>query len=107
MKRVVMLTVMMSFVLALSAMAQTNGNGNGTMNQFNHRYQYLNDADGDGIPNGQDPDYVRPTCDSTGIGSRYQWGHRFANTIREGVGSTMDSVHGLWIRLRERLRIDQ
>ena len=108
MKRILMLAVMMSFVLALSAMAQTNGNGNnGQQNQYTHRLLNLQDADGDGIPNGQDPDYTRQTCDSTGTGNHYNWGYRFTKLIGDGVGTTITHVDGLWIRLRDRLRIDQ
>ena len=108
MKRVLMFALLLSFALVMSASAQSNGNGNtGVPNNFNHQYLYLQDADGDGIPNCQDPDYVRPVCDSTRIGDRYTWGHRFANTVRDGVGSTVDHLNGLMIRLRDRIRTKQ
>jgi hypothetical protein len=41
--------------------------GDGTGNAFAYFYQWLRDSDGDGVPNGLDPDWVRPE-DGTGYG---------------------------------------
>jgi hypothetical protein len=66
----------------------TDQNANGTCDRWEHRYEYekgskaldpqrgfQRDADGDGIPNGQDEDYVRPR-DGTG----YQGKERSGDT---------------------------
>jgi len=50
-----------------SVMARSNSECTGGGNFFKYIYQWLRDNDGDGIPNGLDPDYIKPE-DGTGYG---------------------------------------
>lgn len=70
------------------------GNGFGFVDENGDGYNDLApDADGDGIPNGLDPDYVRP-LDGTGyqfthgrpIDWFFGWGHGNENGMRYGPG---------------------
>lgn len=67
MSRIVLIVAAFAFVMTLGAVqasADTNGRG--------HCFNWFRDADGDGIPNGLDEDWVRPK-DGTG----YRLGHEF------------------------------
>lgn len=51
------------------------------------------DADGDGIPNGLDPDYVKPE-DGTGLMNR--WAHRYGELFRRYFGEdVIASMNGM------------
>ncbi|UCF05873.1 MAG: hypothetical protein JSV33_02210 [bacterium] len=65
--------------------------GDGTGNAFAYFYQWLRDSDGDGVPNGLDPDWVRPE-DGTGYGRQ------------NGGGDGCDDCEGAYVRDRDRDR---
>lgn len=70
MRKMITAAVVLVAVLALgvpSVMA-ANGNGGSEKGPFEFLYKWLRDADGDGIPNCLDPDYVRPQ-DGSGFGN--------------------------------------
>jgi hypothetical protein len=58
--------VLALFILASPPVMAGNGNGSSNIILY-HFFQWLRDADGDGIPNCLDPDYVPPK-DGTGYG---------------------------------------
>ncbi len=91
------LTLIFSLVLALSfyftsldATAQTKVkksgkafvdlNGDGICDNFQTGYGF--DNDGDGIPNGQDPDYVKPM---DGSGKKFMHGNMSKNNVGKGA----------------------
>lgn len=110
MKRITLITLLAALMtlLAVAANAQdpaTNpGNGNGVggfIDEDGDGYNDLApDADGDGIPNGQDEDYVRPE-DGTGLqhafGFLYKWGkvEEFAGHCfgRDGAAAGMGNSY--------------
>ena len=82
-----LLTLLLAGILAAGAYAQTGpGNGNGVCEFIDEDGDGFNDlapdADGDGIPNGMDPDYVRP---EDGSGNQYGWG-RYAKMMSQLFG---------------------
>lgn len=91
MTRTLILTaLMLTLGLALTAAAQDIdgiGNGNGVCQFIDEDGDGFNDlapdADGDGIPNGLDPDYVRPE-DCDGDGNAYQGANQGGAMGRHG-----------------------
>ena len=85
MKRILSLTTMLAVLALLSmynsdtAYAQTAGNQFGKAAAFQHGPF---DDDGDGIPNGQDPDYVKPMD-----GSGRQFGKMNGGATMNGKGN--------------------
>jgi hypothetical protein len=84
---------------------------------FGHGFAWFNDDDGDGIPNGQDPDWIRP-LDGSGYKFRHGLGvtvmprsgpaasgntyqHRFQYRHKSGAGTCI-GTNPLQIRLRLR-----
>jgi len=93
MKRITLLTFIAALLLVLApaAYAQDFGPGNGTGNGecrfidedgdgFN---DLAPDADGDGIPNGLDPDYVKP---GDGTGNQFKWAYAYGELFRRMFG---------------------
>jgi len=85
-----LITLMLVLGLALTAAAQDVdgiGNGNGICQFIDEDGDGFNDlapdADGDGIPNGLDPDYVRPE-DCEGDGNADQGGNQGGAMARRG-----------------------
>ncbi len=98
------LTLIFSLVLALSfyftsldVPAQTKVNksgkafvdlnGDGICDNFQTGYGF--DNDGDGIPNGQDPDYVKPM---DGSGKKFMHGNMSKNNVGKGAFGTGDGT---------------
>ena len=107
MKRIILLATLIAMIslLAASASAQDtdpvtdpthgSGNGHGICQFIDENGDGFNDlapdADGDGIPNGLDPDYVRP---QDGTGNQYKWGFLF-DVFGQGFGAlTLQSNEG-------------
>lgn len=101
----ILLAVVLTALLAAGASAQDNGsgdrNGAGLCRFIDEDGDGFNDlapdADGDGIPNGLDPDYVKPE-DGTGLMNRLV--HRYGELFRRYLGddafaamSEMDGNH--------------
>jgi len=93
MKRVNLMTLSAALllVLATGAYAQDFGPGNGTgtgecqfIDEDGDGFNDLApDADGDGIPNGLDPDYVKP---ADGTGNQFKWAHAYGELFRRVFG---------------------
>ncbi len=69
MSRIVFLVVVFALALAIGVPPASAGTGNGNANNF----AWFRDADGDGIPNGLDDDWVRPQ-DGTGYMLKHGFG---------------------------------
>lgn len=88
---ILLLAIMLTALLAVGANAQDfgpgNGEGNGVCQFVDEDGDGFNDlapdADGDGIPNGLDPDYVKPE-DGTGMMNR--WAHQYGKLFRHYFG---------------------
>lgn len=83
-------------ILMLSAgfaMAQGFGDGDGVCNFVDEDGDGYNDlapdADGDGIPNGQDPDYVKP---EDGAGNQFKYGQASEEALKN-LGVVMGVAH--------------
>lgn len=91
-----LLAILLTALLAVGANAQDfgPGNGNGVCQFVDEDGDGFNDlapdADGDGIPNGLDPDYVKPE-DGTGMMNR--WAHQYGKLFRHYFGE--DVVAGM------------
>lgn len=86
MKRILSLTLALAVIALLSALNSDNASAQNNGNQFGKGAagQCLQlDDDGDGIPNGKDPDFVKPK-DGTG--------NRFGNA--QGAANTMNGKGG-------------
>lgn len=72
------------------------GDGSGTCNFVDEDGDGFNDLapdhDGDGIPNGLDPDWVKPE-DGTGLQNKYQWGKNSDAESMKGFGQGLGFVH--------------
>ncbi|HPF69108.1 MAG TPA: hypothetical protein PLQ13_00440 [Candidatus Krumholzibacteria bacterium] len=86
-------------ILMLSAgfaAAQGFGPGDGTCNFIDEDGDGYNDlapdADGDGIPNGLDPDYVKPE-DGTGSQMKHQYG-KASDELAKSFGAAMGAARG-------------
>jgi hypothetical protein len=75
------------------AVAQGFGDGDGICNFVDEDGDGYNDlapdADGDGIPNGQDPDYVKP---EDGTGNQYKYGQASEEMLKN-LGTVMGIAH--------------
>ncbi len=88
------LTAALILVTATAANAQDfgpgNGNGTGECQFIDEDGDGFNDlapdADGDGIPNGQDPDYVKP---GDGTGNQHKWAQANGNLWTKKFGEDM------------------
>ncbi|MEN8006702.1 MAG: hypothetical protein ABFS42_06770 [Candidatus Krumholzibacteriota bacterium] len=86
-----LLAILLTALLAVGANAQDfgpgNGDGNGVCRFIDEDGDGFNDlapdADGDGIPNGLDPDYVKPE-DGTGLMNR--WARKYGELFRKYFG---------------------
>ncbi len=97
---IILLAILLTALLAVGANAQDNGPGNGDgmcrfIDEDGDGFNDLApDADGDGIPNGLDPDYVKPE-DGTGLMNR--WVHKYGELFRryfgEDVIGAMNGYH--------------
>ena len=87
----ILLTLLLTALLAVGANAQDfgpgNGDGTGVCRFIDEDGDGFNDlapdADGDGIPNGLDPDYVKPE-DGTGLMNR--WAHKYGELFSRYFG---------------------
>ena len=81
---------------AVALMAPSASAGSG----FGHGFAWVNDADGDGIPNGQDPDWVPPRD-----GSGYKLRNGFGTTTpRVGPKARSGNPACTSVQIRQRLR---
>jgi len=87
----ILLVILLTALLAAGANAQDNGPGDGDgagmcrfIDEDGDGFNDLApDADGDGIPNGLDPDYVKPE-DGSGLMNR--WMHKYGELFRRYLG---------------------
>lgn len=105
MKRILVFAGLVLLVSAVGASAQNSGDGqqNGTPNgPFTYMYQYVlqQDADGDGIPNGQDEDWEGVKAKSEELQPRYSWVHRVAIMIKTRANATVEEFGEFLRRLR-------
>jgi len=99
-------TLILVFIVAFTfgAVAANAGNGDAKGNLFHNFYQWMADDDGDGIPNGQDEDWMGP-----GDGTGYQHQNETANSFGESIRTQLQQKQqtkteaGILTRLRERL----
>ena len=99
---ILLMAILLTALLAVGANAQDggprNGEGNGVCQFIDEDGDGFNDlapdADGDGIPNGLDPDYVKPE-DGSGLMNRYahQYGELFRRYFGEDVVAGEDGLH--------------
>jgi len=117
MQRILIIVAVALAAVALIVPAASAGSGNG------YGYVWLRDDDGDGIPNGQDPDWIRPE-DGTGYQMKYGFGpfiatplftmgpagnifsyaYLYQNRIRDRKHDGEGTPAGDLLRLRLRLR---
>jgi hypothetical protein len=82
-------------VFAAAANAQDFGPGQGTgtcqfIDEDGDGFNDLApDTDGDGIPNGLDPDYVKP---EDGTGSQFKWAHAYGELFKRMFGQDVSKV---------------
>ena len=99
------LTIMISLaaltiLFAAAAQAQDfgPGQGNGVCQFIDEDGDGFNDlapdADGDGIPNGMDPDYVKPE-DGTGSGNQYKWAYAYGELVKQMFGQAEQKAMGV------------
>ncbi len=99
MKTTSLITALLALILftAVGASAQDfgPGSGNGECQFIDEDGDGFNDlapdADGDGIPNGLDPDYVKPEDGSgaalgDGTGNQFKWAHAYGKLFRKMFG---------------------
>jgi len=97
--RFIVLISMFTLLLAGVAMAQDNGPGQaggvcGFVDENGDGFNDLApDADGDGIPNGLDPDYVKPE-DGTGTQAKHQYGKLASDELVKSFQAVMGAAHG-------------
>jgi len=99
----ILLVVLLTALLAAGANAQDNGPADGDgaamcrfIDEDGDGFNDLApDADGDGIPNGLDPDYVKPE-DGTGMMNRlmYKYGELFRRYLGDDFFAAMTSMDG-------------
>ncbi len=70
MRRTLLVAAILGLAVLVGAPSAMAGDGKGS--GWAHAFNWFRDADGDGIPNGLDPDWVRPYD-----GDGYQNGNRF------------------------------
>ncbi|MCK9996426.1 MAG: hypothetical protein KAH56_09150 [Candidatus Krumholzibacteria bacterium] len=99
----ILLAILLTVLLAAGANAQDkdHGDGNGAsmcrfIDEDGDGFNDLApDADGDGIPNGLDPDYVKP---EDGTGMMNSWAHKYSELFRQYLGddffAAMTSMDG-------------
>ncbi len=104
MKRTILLPLLSALILIIAAGANAqdfgpgNGNGTGECQFIDEDGDGFNDlapdADGDGIPNGLDPDYVKPEDGSggglgDGTGNQFKWAHAYGELFRKMFGENV------------------
>ena len=96
----ILLAILLTALLAVGANAQDfgpgNGDGTGVCRFIDEDGDGFNDlapdADGDGIPNSLDPDYVKPR-DGTGLMNR--WAHKYGELFSKYFGQdAMSAMSG-------------
>ena len=97
--RFIVLISMFALLLAGVAMAQDNGPGQasgvcGFVDEDGDGFNDLApDADGDGIPNGLDPDYVKPE-DGTGLQAKHQYGKLASDEMTKQFDAAVTAAQG-------------
>ncbi len=97
--RFLVLISMFTLLLAGLAMAQDSGPGQnsgvcGFVDENGDGFNDLApDADGDGIPNGLDPDYVKPE-DGTGSQAKNQYGKLASDEMAKSFGAAIVAAQG-------------
>jgi hypothetical protein len=84
MKKALALFLILGVAWMISAPVANAGNGPGTGDGNAFFYQWFNDSDGDGIPNCEDEDWIRP---EDGTGFMYQIGNAAGSMQAAGTGS--------------------
>lgn len=85
MSRIVLIMAIIAIATTIGAPQATAGAGNG----YNHDFNWLRDADGDGIPNCLDEDWVCPE-DGTGYQLRYGYGYGYGYAFGNNEDATMN-----------------
>ncbi len=84
MKKALALFLILGVAWMISAPAANAGNGPGTGSGNSFFYQWFQDSDGDGIPNCEDEDWIRP---EDGTGFMHQIGNITGSVQATGSGS--------------------
>lgn len=110
MKRILWIAVVALVAGMVAAAPATAGSGvRGAHDAY--WFHWMHDADGDGIPNGLDPDWVRPL---DGTGYQMHWGAVFVvrpssdgqrTMLWYRAGERQRAMEALRIRLRTQLRL--
>ena len=95
MKRITITTLLAALLIVIAAAANAQdfgpGSGNGVCQFIDEDGDGFNDlapdADGDGIPNGLDPDYVKP---ADGTGNQFKWAQAYGELFRKVFGQDVD-----------------
>jgi hypothetical protein len=85
MRKSTMFALIFGLALLIGASQVSAGNGSMFGGGFNF-FQWLRDADDDGIPNGQDEDWTSPR-DGSGFKSRFGFGDGNGDTNGDGSGA--------------------
>lgn len=93
MKKALALFLILGVAWMISAPAANAGNGPGTGDGHAFFYQWFQDSDGDGIPNCQDEDWVRP---EDGSGFMHQIGMAFGSMGATSGAGTGNLFEYLW-----------
>ena len=91
MRKSTVIAMIFGLIFVIGATQVSAGNGSGSWGIFNF-FQWQRDADDDGIPNGQDEDYVRPQ-DGTGFKSMFGFGSGNEATSGEGDGDGVQNEY--------------
>jgi len=91
MRKTTVIAIIFGLAFLMGASQVSAGNGSIFGGVFNF-FQWQRDDDGDGIPNCEDEDYVRPQ-DGTGYKSHYGFGDGDSGTFGEGDGTQVQNEY--------------
>lgn len=83
MRRMMLVAAILGLAVLIGAPSAMAGDGKGS--GWAHAFNWFRDADGDGIPNGLDPDWVRP-YDGDGY-SNQNWFRNGSQSSTDGEGT--------------------
>ena len=87
MRRILLIVTVLAFAMTLSVVpASADNDGRG------HSFSWFRDADGDGIPNGIDEDWIRPE-DGMGYGLRHSFGTLLGVFLTAGGDQVQHQYH--------------
>ena len=87
MRRILLIVSVLAFVLTLGVVPASADN-----DERGHSFSWFRDADGDGIPNGIDEDWIRPE-DGMGYMLRHSFGTFLSVAMTAGGGKVQHKHH--------------